>query len=81
MRDIYRHLSIIFIILSSFVIQWNKIYNMNIFGFCSLSNLSCLKALYLGGNIFSNLPDVVCDLLMLERLDISNCGLSDLPER
>ena len=54
---------------------------MNIFGFCSLSNLSCLKALYLGGNIFSNLPDVVCDLLMLERLDISNCGLSDLPER
>ena len=50
-------------------------------GFCSLSKLSCLKALYLGGNILSKLPNVVCDLLMLEYLDISNCGLSDLPER
>jgi len=47
----------------------------------SLSQLTQLEKLDIGGNTLKTAPDVVSSLTSLKQLDMISCGISSLPER
>jgi len=47
----------------------------------SLSQLTQLEELNIGGNLLNTVPDVASSLTSLKQLDMSGCDISGLPER
>jgi len=47
----------------------------------SFSQLTQLETLYIGRNTLNTVPDVVSSLTSLKQLNMSDCGISSVPER